>query len=140
MRLIAALIALLVCSPALGHPRHFHHLHQPDRPQVVSSELVARARAYNGMTAGQIGLRRSQWCAAFLRHLGVGGKVDDRAISFAALRHVSPQVGAIAVYRHHVGIVTGFDGHYPILISGNSYQRRVYEGTYPRTPIAYVMP
>jgi hypothetical protein len=46
----------------------------------------------------------------------------------------------IAVWPHHVGIVTGFDGHYPIIISGNSYGRRVYEGTYRRTPIAYVSP
>ena len=40
----------------------------------------------------------------------------------------------------HVGIVTGFSGRYPIIISGNSYQRRVYEGTYPHIPIAYVLP
>lgn len=103
--------------------------------------LIAKARAYNGMTASQIGLRRrSLWCAAFLRFLGVEGPVDDRAISFAKLHRVSPQVGAIAVYRHHVGIVTGFSEGYPVLISGNSNGRRVYEGVYPRHPIAYVSP
>lgn len=102
--------------------------------------LIAAARHYLGQTSAQIGVRRTQWCAAFLRHLGVKGPVDDRAISFSHLPHVSPQVGAIAVFPHHVGIVTGFDGPYPILISGNSTGRRVYEGTYPRRPLAYVMP
>ena len=103
----------------------------------ITTNLIQRARVYLGQTASEIGVRRTQWCAAFLRHLGVKG-VDDRAISFRHLPHVSPQVGAIAVYAHHVGIVTGFEGRYPILISGNSYQRRVYEGVYQRIPIAYV--
>ena len=105
----------------------------------TSTWLIMKARAYNGMTAHQIGLqRRSQWCAAFLRHIGVKGPVDDRAISFRNLPHVSPQVGAIAVFPHHVGIVTGFDRGYPVIISGNSNGRRVYEGTYPRHPLYYV--
>lgn len=123
------------------HSRAQRHAAQIDRAALACcTNLVARARAYNGMTAGQIGLhRRSQWCMAFLRHIGVEGPVDDRAISALRLPHVPPQIGAIAVYAHHVGIVTGFDRGYPVLISGNSNGRRVYEGTYPRHPIAYVM-
>lgn len=103
------------------------------------STLISKARGYLGMSARQIGLhRRTLWCAAFIRYLGVKGPVDDRAISFNHLPHVAPQIGAIAVYPHHVGIVTGWDGNWPIIISGNSYGRRVYEGTYRRRPIAYV--
>jgi hypothetical protein len=60
-------------------------------------------------------------------------------VSFLKLPHVSPSVGSIAVYAHHVGIVTAFDANgNPVLISGNSYGRRVYEGPYPRRPLAYV--
>jgi len=170
MRFTTALIALLVLFPTLGHARYRHHLHQPHSAQVIVCDaygcrgsikatitiqrrhkairgdyltggLIGMARAYNGMTASQIGLHRhSQWCMAFLRYLGVKGPVDDRAISALHLQHVAPQIGSIAVYPHHVGLVTGFDGRYPIIISGNSNGRRVYEGTYPRTPIAYVMP
>ena len=168
MRILIALIALCLLYPGTAeahrHARHRHHLHHVDGQNVVvcnnrgcfgtvtmiitkknhvfadTGGLISKARAYNGMTAREIGLKRgSLWCAAFLRFLGVAGPVDDRAISFRHLRHVSPQVGAIAVYPHHVGIVTGFDGRYPVLISGNSYRHRVYEGTYPRIPIAYVM-
>jgi hypothetical protein len=169
--LSALLVLLAVApAEASRHSRHRHHLHQIDRAQIVvrhhrhvhrhrtakrhhiaptdangspafTTDLIAKARVYSGLSASQIGLhRRSLWCAAFLRFLGVSGPVDDRAISFSHLRHVSPQVGAIAVYPHHVGIVTGFSGGYPIIISGNSYGRRVYEGRYPRTPIAYVTP
>lgn len=116
------------------------HTKAPITETVLYGGLVARARAYSGMTASQVGVRRTKWCAAFLRKLGVKGPVDDRAISFRNLPHVGPQVGSIAVYPHHVGVVTGFDGRYPIIISGNSNGRRVYEGLYPRTPIAYVMP
>ena len=101
--------------------------------------LIMSARSYLGRTASEIGLHRhTQWCAAFLRHLGVSGPVDDRAISFAKLPHIGPQVGAIAVYPHHVGIISGFENGYPIIISGNSNGRRVYEGVYPRRPLYYV--
>jgi hypothetical protein len=108
------------------------------RAQAMGGDLISRARAYIGMTAAQIGLkRRTLWCAAFLRHLGISG-VDDRAISFAKLPRTGRCVGCLAVYPHHVGIVTGFKDGYPILLSGNSNGRRVYEGVYRRRPIAYV--
>lgn len=105
--------------------------------------LVAQARGYLGMTAGQIGLKRhTAWCAAFLRHLGVA-LPDDRAISGLSLpRCAGPQPGCLAVSRHHISIVTGIapSGN-PITISGNSNGRRVYEGEERRGRIiAYVMP
>lgn len=114
-----------------------------EKSVAYGRNLISKARRYLGMTSRQVGVRRTRWCAAFLRHLGVKG-VDNRALSFLKLTHVSPQVGSIAVFRRkgggHVGIVTGFDGKYPIIISGNSYKRRVYEGRYSRIPIAYVSP
>jgi hypothetical protein len=52
-----------------------------------------------------------------------------------------PQVGAIAVMRHHVGVVSGVDANgNPIIVSGN-HNRTVAESVYPRSRIAaYVMP
>jgi hypothetical protein len=104
-----------------------------------SSGLVARARSYMGQTASQIGLRRTLWCSAFLRHLTNARGVDDRAISWLSQPRTTARVGAIAVMRHHVGIVTGFDRHgNPILVSGN-HGRRVGEGVYSaHRIIAYV--
>jgi uncharacterized protein (TIGR02594 family) len=56
--------------------------------------------------------------------------------------HVSgPQVGAIAVMRGHVGVVSGIDANgNPIVVSGN-HNHTVAESVYPRSRIsAYVMP
>jgi uncharacterized protein (TIGR02594 family) len=101
----------------------------------TGGNLVSTARAYLGQTAGQIGLRRTLWCSAFIRHITHAAGVDDRAISWNGKQHVSAAVGTIAVMRHHVGIVSGFDASgNPIIISGNS-GRRVREAVYPRRRI-----
>jgi hypothetical protein len=94
--------------------------------------LVSSARAYLGQTAAQIGLRRSLWCSAFVRHITRAVGVDDRAISWAGKTRVAMAPGTIAVMRHHVGIVSGIDGSgNPIIISGNN-GGRVREAAYPR--------
>ena len=143
-RHIAAVGITLFCVMFMATNAHARHHNNSTVlvEQTFSVDLITKARHYAGMTASQIGLHRhSLWCAAFIRHLGINGPVDDRAISFLKLPHVNRQIGAIAVYAHHVGIVTGFDANgNPIIISGNSYQRRVYEGPYPRRPLAYVIP
>lgn len=61
--------------------------------------------------------------------------MTDRARSWLAKPHISPQVGAIAVMSRrgggHVGVVSGFDGRgNPIIVSGN-HGKRVGEGVYP---------
>jgi hypothetical protein len=103
--------------------------------------LVERARAYMGQTAAQIGLRRSLWCSAFMRHITGASGVDDRAISWRNKPRVAAAVGSIAVMRHHVGVVSGFDRRgNPIIVSGN-HGRRVGESVYPRGRIiAFVSP
>ena len=103
------------------------------------ANLAERAKAYIGQTAAELGVRRSLWCSAFLRKITGASGVDDRAISWLSRPRTAPAVGAIAVMRHHVGIVAGFDARgNPILISGNS-GRRVREGAYARHRIiAYV--
>jgi uncharacterized protein (TIGR02594 family) len=109
-----------------------------------SSNVVAEARRYIG---GNPTSRRSLWCARFmnmvLERSGHHGTGSDMARSFASYgqRVSGPQVGAIAVMGHHVGVVSGIDPRgNPIIISGN-YQRRVAEAVFPRGRIAaYVMP
>jgi uncharacterized protein (TIGR02594 family) len=56
-------------------------------------------------------------------------------------RVAAPQVGAIAVMRGHVGVVSGVDANgNPIIVSGN-HNRTVAESVYPRGRItAYVVP
>jgi len=108
------------------------------------SELVSEARRYLG---GNPTSRRSLWCARFmnmvLEHTGHHGTGSDMASSFAGYGHriSGPQVGAIAVMGHHVGIITGVDASgKPIMISGNN-GNRVREAPISRGRIyAYVMP
>jgi uncharacterized protein (TIGR02594 family) len=108
------------------------------------SELVSEARRYLG---GNPTSRRSLWCARFmnmvLERTGHHGTGSDMASSFAGYGHriSGPQVGAIAVMGHHVGIITAVDASgNPIMISGNN-GNRVREAPISRGRIyAYVMP
>ena len=108
------------------------------------SDLVSEARRYLG---GNPTSRGSLWCARFmnmvLERTGHHGTGSDMASSFAGYGHriSGPQVGAIAVMGHHVGIITGVDASgNPIMISGNN-GNRVREAPISRGRIyAYVMP
>jgi uncharacterized protein (TIGR02594 family) len=123
------------------------HRLRPDAPAPISfggGGVVAEARRYIGTNPTG---RARLWCATFmnmvLERSGHRGTGSNLAWSFARYgqRVSGPQVGAIAVMGHHVGVVSGIDSRgNPILISGN-YQRRVAEAVYPRGRIAaYVMP
>jgi uncharacterized protein (TIGR02594 family) len=108
------------------------------------SDLVSEARRYLG---GNPTSRGSLWCARFmnmvLERTGHRGTGSDMASSFSNYGHriSGPQVGAIAVMGHHVGIITGVDASgNPIMISGNN-GNRVREAPISRGRIyAYVMP
>lgn len=96
------------------------------------------ARSYLGR--GNFTGFREAWCAdavrAWLRQSGHStAGTDHRAISFARYgRRTSPHVGAIAVLRHHVGIVAGFERGRVVLLSGN-HRKRVGIGVYPARKI-----
>ena len=109
----------------------------------TSNSLVSEARSYMGTNPTG---RGRQWCGAFMDlvlkktgHKGGG----NLAIAYAryGTRVSGPQVGAIAVMNHHVGVVSGIDPNgNPIIVSGN-HNRTVAESVYPRSRIAaYVMP
>jgi len=106
--------------------------------------LVDKARHYLGTNPTGW---NAVWCGKFMAMVAPEAaakiKNPNRARDWATLPHVSPQVGAIAVFARgrnggHVGIVTGFEGNNPIIVSGN-HNRRVGEGVYPaRLVLAYV--
>jgi uncharacterized protein (TIGR02594 family) len=109
----------------------------------TSDALVSEARKYIGTNPTG---RGSLWCGAFMDlvlkrtgHSG-GGNLASAYARYGT--HVSgPQVGAIAVMRGHVGVVSGIDANgNPIVVSGN-HNHTVAESVYPRSRIsAYVMP
>ena len=110
---------------------------------VTSDALVSEARKYIGTNPTG---RGSLWCGAFmdlvLKRTGHAGG-GNLAWGYARYgTHVSgPQVGAIAVMRGHVGVVSGIDANgNPIIVSGN-HNHTVAESVYPRSRIAaYVVP
>jgi uncharacterized protein (TIGR02594 family) len=109
----------------------------------TSNSLVSEARRYMGTNPTG---RGRAWCGAFLdmvlKKTGhAGGGNLARSYARYGTRVSGPQVGAIAVMNHHVGVVSGIDPNgNPILVSGN-HNRTVAESVYPRSRIiAYVAP
>lgn len=109
----------------------------------TTNSLVSEARRYMGTNPTG---RGRAWCGAFLdmvlRKTGhAGGGNLARAYASYGTRVSGPQVGAIAVMNHHVGVVSGIDANgNPIIVSGN-HNRTVAESVYPRGRImAYVVP
>jgi len=129
----------MVAEARPHHRKHVRHtVSQVQQSEQKSffiwngSDLVSKARSYMGATASTLGLRRNKWCAAFLNKLTGSGN-DERAISYARRGQPANKgcVGCVAVMRHHVGVVSGYDNRgNPTIISGN-HNRRVGEGTYP---------
>jgi uncharacterized protein (TIGR02594 family) len=109
----------------------------------TSNALVSQARSFMGTNPTG---RGSAWCGAFLdmvlKKTGhAGGGNLARGYARYGTRVSGPQVGAIAVMNHHVGVVSGIDPNgNPIIVSGN-HNRTVAESVYPRGRIvAYVLP
>ena len=116
---------------------------------VQANSLVNEARQY--VDTNPTGWSHD-WCGKFmdlvLKKTGhPGGGNLASAYARYGTRVSGPQVGAIAVMRHHVGVVSNVDTNgNPVIISGNTWRgnnerHRVLEATYPRRRIiAYVVP
>lgn len=115
-------------------------------PSYADPFLVFRARADIGKSSRDLGLNRQRlWCSEYMRKITGRKDVNDRAFSWLARPRVKPRVGAVAVLTRgknggHVGVVSGFQGKNPKIISGN-HNGVVGEGVYPRWRVAaYVSP
>jgi uncharacterized protein (TIGR02594 family) len=103
----------------------------------IGSSLIGIAQQYLG---GNPTGWAHNWCAQFLNAVvlpqaGYRGSGSAAAISFAHYgRPSEARPGAIAVLRHHVGIVIADNGWTVTLISGN-HGHRVGIGHYPKTRI-----
>lgn len=98
----------------------------------TNTDLISKARQHLNKTASQLGLPLTLWCADFMNLITGGGTRSRLAKSY--LSYGSPAskgcVGCIAVMGRkgggHVGVVSGYKGGNPIIISGN-YSRKVKE-------------
>ncbi len=103
----------------------------------TTPQLLAMADRYIG--SRRFTRQARAWCAdamnAWLARIGKRGTGDGRAISFAHYgRATSPHPGAIAVMRHHVGVVAKVERGGVVLVSGN-HAHRVGVGFYSRRVI-----
>lgn len=136
------LLAVFTLASTDAEARRRHH-----RPHNTSVEFSRNGSDYlvnalrRDIGTNPTGMRR-RWCALYLRQK-IGGETarftDNRAISFLRLPRVRPYVGAIAVLRNHVGVVSGFDGRGGVYLVSGNHSRRVGEGRYAASRIiAYV--
>lgn len=80
------------------------HSRQPKRTQTYSATKVSAAP----MASRGVGPRPSRWCGWWMRTQLGGGSKFNVAWNWSKWgRPASAQVGAVVVWRHHVGIITG---------------------------------
>ena len=98
----------------------------------TAPQLIAVAQRYIG--ARRFTAHARAWCAdalgVWLHKAGYSNTGDGRAISYLRYGHPAPmRVGAIAVLKHHVGIVADVTPRGVVLLSGN-HGRKVGYGLY----------
>lgn len=116
--MIAAAVVIAIVQSSTGaaearHHRH-HHYHHHRVHHVAASHDPRPAR----------------WCGWWLRHyLGVADRRFNLARNWAGLGRpaAGPAPGVVAVWRHHVGVVTGVPGRGRIVLKSGNDSRAVRE-------------
>ncbi len=113
LRLIAVAGALLGFAAVLP-PDPASAFPQPFAKETFKSKKVAKSKH-------ALGPRPSRWCGWYMRTQKGGGPELNLARNWKNWgRPSKPKVGAVVVWSHHVGMITGktADGHW-IVRSGN---------------------
>ena len=135
MRLIGGMITLaltMLIADTAEARRHTYHRpevakfsHSTNSRSHFDGPLSSRARAVRHgrrMANGNSSGRPRAWCGWWLgHHLGMPDRRLWLARNWAQVgQNVGrPQIGAVVVWRHHVGIITGRVGEQWIIKSGN---------------------
>jgi len=121
--LIAALLFAVSPAYARHHARHHHHRHH--YVHVVRASNMAE-----GLGHGLIHMLNSArptdcygiaWCGCYMRHvMGVADRAYNLASNWAHWGSPTfPHVGAVVVWPHHVGVITGGGPGHWVVTSGN---------------------
>jgi hypothetical protein len=99
-----------------------HRVASSQRQHRVANYRSHRASGYGRYLAGGSGLggRPARWCGWWMRTQKGGGPEMNLARNWANWgRPSGPQVGAVVVWSHHVGIITGRTASGWVVKSGN---------------------
>lgn len=132
MRFIAAALALaFMAGTANAAPKHARNESQAAQNCVPDNDGHMRCgqaaqRILSHPRASMGDPRPRAWCGYWMRHhLGVADRAGNRARWWARYGSPAhgPAVGAIVVWRHHVGIITGRTAEGWWVKSGNDGHR-----------------
>ena len=139
MRFVAGVLAFvaIVSIVDTAEARRYHHRHHVTTSSEHSTHHRSRfqarrahgARTVHRARRGAVSATRGRpraWCGWWLgNQLGMADRRLWLARNWASVgRNVGqPQVGAVVVWRHHVGIITGRVGNQWIVKSGNDGSR-----------------
>lgn len=95
---------------------------QLERAMPFGSPMYPPETAQSFLSGRPSGCPARAWCGCWLaKHLGLSDRSLWLARRWASLGSDAggPRVGAIVVWRHHVGKITAVDGHRIRVLSGN---------------------
>lgn len=124
---VAALACLVLAGPADARPKKARVAAQESSQCVYDNSGRVRCpagfqRTQRHASASRGDPRPSKWCGWWMRRqLNVADRAGNRAIWWAryGTNAHRPAVGAIVVWRHHVGIITGKTASGWVVKSGN---------------------
>jgi surface antigen len=95
-----------------------------------SERSSRRASSYESpRSSSGVGPRPRQWCGWYMRTQLGGGPEFNLAANWRRYGSAgSPQVGAVVVWPHHVGIITGRASNGQWIVKSGNYSNRVHEG------------
>jgi hypothetical protein len=94
-----------------------------------SQRSARRASSHETPRSSGVGPRPAQWCGWYMRTQLGGGPEYNIAANWRRYGSPgSPQVGAVVVWPHHVGIITGRASNGQWIVKSGNYSNRVHEG------------
>jgi hypothetical protein len=110
-------------EPTAPQPTVPHFGYEATASQFATSQIGQTQARVSRLSYRDRGRPHRAWCGWYLRHrFGISDPRLNLARNWARYYgrpHAGPCVGCVAVWRHHVGVITGFDGHNWIVHSGN---------------------
>lgn len=133
MRLLLIVLGIVLSQGTQAHPRHHyrhHHYYHHRYVSRVRNEVTYDGGYHSGSNVARARGSGEPWCGAFMADLyHITGALGRRlwvAMNWAMEgTRTTAHIGAIVVWRHHVGkIVGGEPGHWLVLSGNDGHQVR----------------